>query len=416
MRFWQSACRDRPSAQASQGEDGLRPRHRRREGPADPRRVRHGRSRRRARGLVHRAGAGLAHAAVRRRAPRAARCRPGSPPSWTAPRFAVAAAGARPGLLRVRRVGRRRGPGPADQPDVRRGLRAALGRHRAGLAAVRAVLPGGQPDAHDPPAASRGSPAATPDAGSSTLPRLGRLLARRARPARVRVARARLPGLDVPLAGAAVVRGVPRDHARRRARSSAARWLERADPFEVYSTLVGHLSVFGRTGATARWCCAARSATSTASRPRPGLVGVVAVLFGSTAFDSFKDSNEWLRFTQSVAVSSTVARHPRPCWCSALVVGVTFSVATMATGVQRGHRRAARCRTCSRTRWCRSSSATSWRTTSATSSRSASRRSCSSATRWATAPNLLGTAELAGQLLALHAPDVPGGAQGARRS
>ena len=30
----------------------------------------------------------------------------------------------------------------------------------------------------------------------------------------------------------------------------------------------------------------------------PGLVGVTAVLFGSTAFDSFKDSTTWVKFTQ----------------------------------------------------------------------------------------------------------------------
>ena len=145
------------------------------------------------------------------------------------------------------------------------------------------------------------------------------------------------------------------------------------------------LSVFGRTAR--RHAGAAQPARQPRRRARrgPGLVGVVAVLFGSTAFDSFKDSNEWLQFTQSssrqLGPGSTSAR----CCCSALVVGVTFAVATMA---DRGASRASpavRCRTCSRTRWCRSSSATSWRTTSATSSRSASRRSSSSATRWRTA-------------------------------
>ncbi|WP_367303672.1 hypothetical protein [Nocardioides panacis] len=111
-------------------------------------------------------------------------------------------------------------------------------------------------------------------------------------------------------------------------------WLERADPFEVYSTLVGHLSVFGRT---ADGTLVLRSPLGNLDgvRVEPGLVGVVAVLFGSTAFDSFKDSTEWLRFTQSSSMSST--------WLDflallffVLVVGVTFSVATMATGVEEG--------------------------------------------------------------------------------
>ena len=36
---------------------------------------------------------------------------------------------------------------------------------------------------------------------------------------------------------------------------------------------------------------------------RPGLVAVAAVLFGSTAFDSFKDSTRWVKFVQGDFVS-----------------------------------------------------------------------------------------------------------------
>jgi hypothetical protein len=68
---------------------------------------------------------------------------------------------------------------------------------------------------------------------------------------------------------------------------------------------------------------------------RPGLVGVVAVLFGSTAFDSFKNSNEWLRFTQSVSASSTwLDLGALLLFCC--VVGVSFAAATMATGLGPG--------------------------------------------------------------------------------
>ena len=109
-------------------------------------------------------------------------------------------------------------------------------------------------------------------------------------------------------------------------------WFETADPFEVFSTLVGHLSVFGRT---LDGTLVLRSPLGNLDGVpvRPGLVGVVAVLFGSTAFDSFKDANQWLRFTQSSSISST--------WLdlAALLVfcvGVTFAAATVSTGVQRG--------------------------------------------------------------------------------
>ena len=111
-------------------------------------------------------------------------------------------------------------------------------------------------------------------------------------------------------------------------------WIERADPFEVFSTLAGHLSVFGRT-ADGTLVVRSPLANLDGVPVRPGLVGVVSVLFGSTAFDSFKDSNEWLKFTQSTTVSST--------WLDfaallvfCLAVALTFSVATMSTGVDRG--------------------------------------------------------------------------------
>jgi hypothetical protein len=81
-------------------------------------------------------------------------------------------------------------------------------------------------------------------------------------------------------------------------------WLARADPFEVYSTLVGHLSVWGRRdGALVVRNPLANLATVT---PGPGLVAVVGVLFGSTAFDSFKESVGWLQFTQGSAVSAGI--------------------------------------------------------------------------------------------------------------
>ena len=150
----------RPSQ--SRRTDGLRPRHRWGEGPPDPCRVRHGRSRRRPRGLLHRARAGVAHAAVRRgdeghpgpglaRLRRRQRVVPG------------AAAGARPRVLRVRRVGGRGGTGPAAQPHVRRGLRAAVGRRSCRRPCCSARSTGRSARCARSTSWSRGSPAATRD-------------------------------------------------------------------------------------------------------------------------------------------------------------------------------------------------------------------------------------------------------------
>lgn len=115
------------------------------------------------------------------------------------------------------------------------------------------------------------------------------------------------------------------------------RWFASFDPFEVYSTLVGHLSVFGRT-ADGRLVVRAPLRNLDGVPVRPGLVGVVAVLFGSTAFDSFKDSTTWLGFVQGSSwdpeVVNTVGLLG---FC--LLVGVSFAAATMATGAYDGSSR-----------------------------------------------------------------------------
>ncbi|WP_374456199.1 hypothetical protein [Nocardioides sp.] len=107
-------------------------------------------------------------------------------------------------------------------------------------------------------------------------------------------------------------------------------FLARADPFEVYSSLVAKLSVWGRRdGALVVRSPLANLDTIAA---RPGLVGVVGVLFGSTAFDSFRESSEWLGLVQSMSMSRIV---PDTLALVAFSGGVALvlTVATMATGV-----------------------------------------------------------------------------------
>ena len=110
---------------------------------------------------------------------------------------------------------------------------------------------------------------------------------------------------------------------------------ENADPFEVYSTLVSRMSVFGhrREELVLRSPLANLAATPVG----PGLVALTSVLFGSTAFDSFKDSTRWVKFIQG----DFVASHG---WAPktftnlgllsfVLAVAVVFMVGTMLTGV-----------------------------------------------------------------------------------
>jgi hypothetical protein len=68
----------------------------------------------------------------------------------------------------------------------------------------------------------------------------------------------------------------------------------RADPFEVYSSLVAKLSIWSRrNGALVIRSPLANLHTLA---PQPGLIPVVGVLLGSTAFDSFSGTNTWATF------------------------------------------------------------------------------------------------------------------------
>lgn len=75
----------------------------------------------------------------------------------------------------------------------------------------------------------------------------------------------------------------------------------RADPFEVYSTLVGKASVW----AVREGRLVVRSPLSNLSsiEPRAGLIGVTGVLFGSTGFDSFGESPAYVSFVQGTDVN-----------------------------------------------------------------------------------------------------------------
>ena len=72
---------------------------------------------------------------------------------------------------------------------------------------------------------------------------------------------------------------------------------------------------------TAPSSCAAPCRTSTASPRSPGCSPSVAVLLGSTAFDSFQDSLAWVRFTQDSAARRGAARHRWRCVAFCVVVG-----------------------------------------------------------------------------------------------
>lgn len=107
-------------------------------------------------------------------------------------------------------------------------------------------------------------------------------------------------------------------------------FLARADPFEVYSSLVAKLSVWGRR--EGRLVIRSPLANLDTLVARPGLVAVVGILLGSTAFDSFRESTPWLKLVQSMS-ASRVLPDTLALVCFSAGVALVLTLATMATGV-----------------------------------------------------------------------------------
>ena len=82
------------------------------------------------------------------------------------------------------------------------------------------------------------------------------------------------------------------------------RFFERADPFEVYSSLVARLSPWHRQEGRLRVRNPLVNLDAVVAVP--GLAAVVGVLFGSTGFDSFSDTQVWTNFTLKHEVAPVV--------------------------------------------------------------------------------------------------------------
>jgi hypothetical protein len=108
-------------------------------------------------------------------------------------------------------------------------------------------------------------------------------------------------------------------------------WFARADPFEVYSNLLSKLSFWGRrTDGTLVWRSPLSNLATLA--PRPGLVAVVAVLFGSTAFDSYKDSAHWVQLLADLG-ADPVLINSFALLAICVIIGGAFTLATMSTSI-----------------------------------------------------------------------------------
>jgi hypothetical protein len=126
------------------------------------------------------------------------------------------------------------------------------------------------------------------------------------------------------------------------------RWFARADPFEVYSVVASRLSPFWRNHETQRIVVGSPLDHLPSLPVRPGTVAVLAVLLGSTAFDSFSAMPQWRNFVDGHAAGVPLVTPPVGATLLrtvgllvfVLVVATTFWLAARATGgVDRQQRR-----------------------------------------------------------------------------
>lgn len=116
------------------------------------------------------------------------------------------------------------------------------------------------------------------------------------------------------------------------------KFYENADPFEVFSTLIGRLSIWARDD-EGRLVVRSPLANLATTPPTAGLVAVCAVLLGSTAFDSFRGSRVWVRFVLDTPDISGNLLNLFGLVGLILLAGVLFVVASLLTGVDRPEHR-----------------------------------------------------------------------------
>ena len=110
-----------------------------------------------------------------------------------------------------------------------------------------------------------------------------------------------------------------------------AGWFARAEAFEVYSTLIGRLSPFGRLP-DGRLALRNPLGGLSGVVPEPGLVAFVAILLGSTAFDGVTRSQWWNSFAGDESGWAAVPVFTLGLTLCCVVVLVTYVVATRLAG------------------------------------------------------------------------------------
>lgn len=108
-----------------------------------------------------------------------------------------------------------------------------------------------------------------------------------------------------------------------------SRWFDRGDAFEVWSDFFGRLSPLGRR-ADGRLVLRSPLDGMAPLRPAPGLVAVVSVMLGSTAYDGISNAPFWVARVQSSAAPTLAGT--LGLLALVLVVGLAYAAATSVSG------------------------------------------------------------------------------------
>ncbi|ASU81844.1 hypothetical protein CDO52_02720 [Nocardiopsis gilva YIM 90087] len=103
------------------------------------------------------------------------------------------------------------------------------------------------------------------------------------------------------------------------------RWFERGDAFEVYSSLIGRLSPLGRRR-DGRLVVRNPFDGLDGLAPMAGLAGVVAVMLGTTAYDSVSNAPWWMSFMGSAPLPDILVG------TLGLLIAVALAAALLASG------------------------------------------------------------------------------------
>jgi hypothetical protein len=107
-------------------------------------------------------------------------------------------------------------------------------------------------------------------------------------------------------------------------------WFDRADAFEAYSSLIGRLSPLGRRG-DGRLVLRNPFDGLAGLPTAPGLVAIVSVMLGSTAYDGFSSSSFWVNALQAGPLPRTLTG-TLGLLGMVLLVAATYWVCTRSTG------------------------------------------------------------------------------------